>query len=502
MRSTFLGFETARKSVMASQKALDITGNNISNVNTKGYTRQRLDLFSVVTPSSGRYKASSVYSSGQGVMSSGTTQIRDPYLDTKYRELNPQAVESGVRKGILGDIENVLDNITTDGIEEALANFKGNLSSYATNSADMGELAAVVRSSASQVVNIFNSYDSRLEEISTQTKFEIDSEISDLNATLDKIAELNNQIKDEYIGSGNIDTSVAGDYTVNATYGPNELLDTRNVLLDSLSAYGEIEVQDQDDGTVTVSMSGNEVIKDNKALQLSYREDSKTGAITMMFSNGEDYHPETGELNGYVSIYNGNGCYAENSQTGDKGIAYFRTTIDQFANEFAQAFNNANIDSADPTVKRPMFSSSDGSDITAGNLRISDEWMADAEYLIPNSQDGTLDNEHLIKLYSVFVADNKFGEKDEFTGNFEEYLSYYTNELSQEIEFQDGRNSSITTLVNSVLDSRDSTSAVSMDEEGVNMMNYQKWFNASARLMTTLDEELDTIISSMGLVGR
>ena len=94
MRSTFLGFETARKSVMASQKALDITGNNISNVNTKGYTRQRLDLFSVVTPSSGRYKASSVYSSGQGVMSSGTTQIRDPYLDTKYRELNPQAVES------------------------------------------------------------------------------------------------------------------------------------------------------------------------------------------------------------------------------------------------------------------------------------------------------------------------------------------------------------------------------------------------------------------------
>ncbi len=52
------------------------------------------------------------------------------------------------------------------------------------------------------------------------------------------------------------------------------------------------------------------------------------------------------------------------------------------------------------------------------------------------------------------------------------------------------------------MNSRDSTSGVSMDEEGVNMMNYQKWFNASSRMMTTLDEALDTIINSMGVVGR
>ena len=53
MRPTFLGFETARKSLAAAQKALDITGNNIANVNTVGYTRQRLNFFSVVTRTGG-----------------------------------------------------------------------------------------------------------------------------------------------------------------------------------------------------------------------------------------------------------------------------------------------------------------------------------------------------------------------------------------------------------------------------------------------------------------
>lgn len=501
MRPTFLGFETARKSVMASQKALDITGNNISNVNTEGYTRQRLDLFSVVTPSTGN-SADSVALAGQGVIAPGVNQIRDPYLDSKYRELNSQSSEAEVRIDILKNIDDVLDNIDSESIQKAVDNFKAALSSYGTNSTDMAELAAVTRQSASQIVNIFNDYNSRFEEITEQTKFEIDSEIGQLNATLNKIADLNLEIRDAYVGSGNIDTSIAGNYKIDPTYGPNELLDTRNVLLDSLSSYGEIEVQEEDDGTVTIKMSDIEVLRGNKAAQLSYREEASTGAIIMMFDNGSEYNPKDGKLNGYVELYNGNGCYAEGAQISEKGIPYFKTVIDQFANELASAFNEANVDSAVPTVERPLFKSADGLEINAENIRISDEWMNDPEYIIQVTRDGELDNAHIMKLLSVFDADITFGDKKEFTGTLQEYISYYTTELSEEIDFQDGRNDTLTNLVNDVLDSRNSVSAVSLDEEGINMMNYQKWFNASARLMTTLDEELNTIINSMGLVGR
>ena len=134
MRPTFLGFETTRKSLMASQKALDITGHNISNVNTTGYSRQRVDLFSMVTTSGGtRYAASKVMCAGQGVYMSGVDQIRDPFLDKKFRELNSDTAEAGIKSSLLTDIENVLDNIDTDGLQKALLNFQKTMQSFATD---------------------------------------------------------------------------------------------------------------------------------------------------------------------------------------------------------------------------------------------------------------------------------------------------------------------------------------------------------------------------------
>lgn len=503
MGSTFLSFETAKKSIMASQSALNITGNNVSNINTTGYTRQRVDLFSVVTPTSGGlYRGNNLSNAGQGVYAAGVQQIRDPFLDTKYRELNSQTAESAAKTGILTDVENILDNIDSDGMRKLIQNFQKTLSSYATNSADSKEIASVVRQNATQIVNMFNSYGSKLSDLYDQTKSEITSTVSGVNATLAKIADLNDRIADAYVSANQISPSLVADYTVDATYGPNELLDARNVLIDSLSTYGDVEVLAQNDGTVTIKMSGDVAVEGKKYNELSCIDDTKTGAMTLRFSSGADYDPESGSLKGYLEVFNGNGCYAEGSQTGSLGIPYFRSVINEFARTFADAFNTANVDSADPDVARDMFVSSDGTLITAENIRISDEWYNDPMALIPQSQDGSLDNEHLLKLTSVFSKDLVFGDKSDFTGTLEEYVSYYSNKLGSEIEYESGRYTASNSLTDSVLSQRDSISGVSLDEEGINMMNYQKWFNASSRMMTTLDEELDTIINSMGLVGR
>lgn len=59
-----------------------------------------------------------------------------------------------------------------------------------------------------------------------------------------------------------------------------------------------------------------------------------------------------------------------------------------------------------------------------------------------------------------------------------------------------------TSLASSINDNRDNVSGVSLDEEGMNMIQYSQAYNASARLMTVLDEALDTLINNMGVVGR
>ena len=85
MSSTFGSFNTVRLGIYAAQKGLDVTGNNITNINTAGYTRQRLDQVSLITSASDRYYSPYKTRVGQGVLTTGVSQLRDPGLDIAYR---------------------------------------------------------------------------------------------------------------------------------------------------------------------------------------------------------------------------------------------------------------------------------------------------------------------------------------------------------------------------------------------------------------------------------
>ena len=91
MTATFLSFQTASRALAASKASLDSTGNNIANVNTEGYTRQRVDLTSI--SSSGYTQKYTVpgSSTGLGVEVSQIRQIRDPFLDSRFRAQNAEA---------------------------------------------------------------------------------------------------------------------------------------------------------------------------------------------------------------------------------------------------------------------------------------------------------------------------------------------------------------------------------------------------------------------------
>ncbi|MCL1983141.1 MAG: flagellar basal body protein, partial [Clostridiales bacterium] len=86
LRSTFYGFNIAFSGLMTAQKALDLTGNNISNVDTPGYTRQRLDLNSIPSANyQDRYAPYNNVAIGRGVNVTRVAQLRDPFLDARFR---------------------------------------------------------------------------------------------------------------------------------------------------------------------------------------------------------------------------------------------------------------------------------------------------------------------------------------------------------------------------------------------------------------------------------
>ena len=107
--STFGSFTQARLGIYASQAGLSITGNNISNINTPGYTRQKLEQTSFYAGGTDRYYSSGCLSIGNGVLCTGTSQMRDPYLDLRYRNEMASVGSMDSKMGNLSEIQRILD---------------------------------------------------------------------------------------------------------------------------------------------------------------------------------------------------------------------------------------------------------------------------------------------------------------------------------------------------------------------------------------------------------
>ena len=111
INSTFGGFMTARLGMAASQHGLNLTGHNLTNSATKGYTRQRIDQVSINY--SGTYRYASQYSVnvGNGVLVKGISQLRDPFLDLRFRNETAHVGYEEIKKSVYGDLADILDEV-------------------------------------------------------------------------------------------------------------------------------------------------------------------------------------------------------------------------------------------------------------------------------------------------------------------------------------------------------------------------------------------------------
>ena len=227
----------------------------------------------------------------------------------------------------------------------------------------------------------------------------------------------------------------------------------------------------------------------------------------LKLTDGNDMVLESGSIKAYTDMINGNGAYASGKQTTDYGIKILSVGSGRICKAVRRAYEQAQR--RDESDDRLMFTSADGSPINAGNIRISDAWLKDATMIakIYNEKTGAydypvnLDGNAVNKLLLGMDDSVQIGKGD-YEGSSYDFILFLNNRLAQNIEFAEKQCDMYTETATSLLDSRDAIMGVSETEEGVNMLNYSKWFNASSRMLTTLDEALDTIIEKMGLVGR
>ena len=540
VRSTFFGFEASKSALFSSQKALDIVGNNLANANTDGYTRQRVETTATTYSASiNRFSTSTVGQAGAGVTTLGVSQIRDQFIDKNYRGELSDSSYYGKAKEILTEIQGAIpdaaDITTNSGLTGALENIYTALSKYVQNPTYESE-ANIVKSSFASMVQVLHDASNSLDEIEAR-------ETADLGTTVDRVNTIlqNIQLNNSAISTQKNSLST----TDSAYFSPNELMDRQNLLLDELSKYTNISVSQNPDKTVNVSFVNadstetqvvNGADTSSKVATLSNKDANNKDTTTLTLttytkqSNGTfkasvpaAFSSKSGTLKSYVDVLTGNGAKATAAGEGTtQGVPYYRTMLDSFAKKLVEVANKAiPTDKDNLTTYKTLLDAkaADGTvaPVTAANISISSEWAKDSSYFIFNKNDNVEDYAQLLLTKISGKGDEKFqfgaftkdsnsdgtldaydDSSETFTGNFENYVTNMVGKIGTDVSANTNSYTAKKAVADDFLSQRESNSGVQRDEETANMLVYQKAYQASARIMSVMDNLLDTLINDLG----
>lgn len=474
------GFSTAVKGLLASQRSLYITSHNIANSNTKGYSRQE-----------GSQRATSPLKlPGVGFLGSGTEiynviRIRDTYVDFKYRNENAPVGEWAIKKDILTEIEKIFGEPSDSSFRQYLDDFYKALEDMSKNPSDMS-YREPVRENALALTKHINETAQRLIELREEIGFAIDARVRSINGLASQIATLNRQIY-----ANELDGRHA-----------NDLRDKRDLLIDELSKMVNVRVKEAEDGKFTVSIGGVTLVDHMEVSVLKLEEED--GNIIFKWGNGSEAIVQSGELKGFLDIYNGDG--KDNSY---RGIKYYQNRLDEFARGFAEGFNrihrqgyilggNEDTNTVEGVGSGINFFAYDthnpAATITLDNLIIEDLKNMAAAGSIGGSAE---DNGNLLRLISQRnTGDFDFNSSpDDFIKSI---MSNYAVDSIQSKRMYETQN----LILKNIESKRNSISGVSYDEEMANMVKFQQAYIASARMINTLDEIIGLTVNNLGLVGR
>lgn len=540
--STFGSFTTARLGIYAAQKGLEVTGNNMTNINTTGYTRQRLDQMSFVSGGPDYYAVPMGTKVGNGVITTGVSQLRDPFLDIAYRNANTNVGQADTKLAWLEQVAGVLDEVGKGSDDNGLLykqmqDVIDAVNQMITEGAGHKEYDALVRTAAQGLTDLFRTYAKGLEQEKEKLETSLKQDVNTVNGLLKNIQELNDSIRK---------ADVRGDSAL-------ELRDQRNLALDELSNYMKIDVsyemEDVGSGTMVeklvVSISDTQiklvdgkyvtqasVVGDNYEIQLSELEDrfnNKLPQGQIAQGLGEVLQ---GSLQASRDMLNGKGEFsseadikADPNATTKRGIPYYQKSLDLLANKFADVMNKANQpeDLSNPgvTLGGVLFSNSSDDNktdnITAANISISKDWSTGATQLqcSADSKAPASATDNLAHILAELTGKgHKFMPEEVqkapppanitdplFTGSFQDMFLNIQGVLGNDIKNTAVVLNSYATTLDEVYVDRDSISGVDLNEEATNMMQYQKAYSAACRLMTTLDQALDKLINGTGVVG-
>ncbi len=487
MSSLFYGLEIAKTGLRVSQQGINLTGHNISNANTVGYTRQRI-IQNSIDPCSGTSHISNVGKStiGGGVAITMIDQIRSDFLDRKFRNENATLNNYNKRAEELDYVETLMNELSDTGISKSMADFFNSITELSIDPVN-DEIRTNVQQNALKMIESFHHYYNELTDLQDTYNENMNATVTQINELITSISTYNEQI---------FGYELSGEQA-------NDLRDKRNVLLDELSGLIDIDYQVNSNGTLVVSCEGTELINHTTTTLLETAADITTGFHDIYYEGTtNDFQYTDGKLMAYKNLRDGN--------TSDNiGIPYFLDSLNTLARSIATEFNSIHTtgytkpDGATVSTHGVDFfdvPAGGYGDITAGNLSLSAAVLASVRNIAASSvavNNLTAGNNEI----ALALAELSSRKDLAIVGNFEEYINSIVVELGIESAKTQTLSNSQIAIVDNLSERKESISGVSLDEEMVQMMTYQHAYAAASRVLTALDEALEVLINRTGKVG-
>ena len=465
--STFSGLSGALSALYAQQRGMDVTGQNIANANTDGYSRQRVDLKSVggsPVPAMNSLPDGSV----GGVTVTGVARVQDAFLEARGRIEHAQNSYLTDQNQVYTEVQQAFNEPSDTGVQSQLSDLWSAWHDLTNNPGDASVRTQVLARATTLTDTLHNTHASLASLFST-TREQFSAYATDVNTTAGQIAKLNQSIVQAN----------------NAELPFNDLADQRDKLVMHLSEVAGATAATQTDGSVSVYLGGSSLVNGASSRPIAAGgagrlDDVPVTPVTLTWAdNGVAVTPQSGQM-------------ASMLQTMNTVLPHYAGQLDGVAADLANAVNAQHMAGYDKlgNAGGAFFTSSDGNPVNASNIvvAIADPDLVAAATTTNGPGNGTLDGGN---------ADLISGIATSATGPDQSYRQLIADlgVAGQTADRQAGIQSALT---NSVDSAREAQSGVNLDEEMTNLITYQRAYQAAARVMTTIDNALDTLINHTG----
>lgn len=462
--------DVGKRSLMNSQTALQTVSHNIANKSTEGYSRQRVDQQSNVPVGQGRLRI------GMGARASSVSRTNNQFLEKQIEKEGNNFGEKQAAADMLMRVEQVYNEQMNKGLNKYLGEFFNAFRELSNNPESLA-IRSVLKESADNLSKDFVRVDSQLKSIQDEGDFQLTTLVNDVNEITREIATLNEKIQMVEMNANEA----------------NDERDRRDLLVKKLSEMVNIRYAESDSGALTITAGNTAVIVsghsqlDLIATPTQGKDGKREGNVEIFYKSSNAGKPTniteqitSGKIGGILKVR-------------DKTVNGLINKMDRLAYTVAKGVNEAHGLGYNVYNQKAgkFFDLQGGIKGAASRMKVNQEIQQDVNRIAAGASMNSPGDNRVANVISamqynkVLDGNNTF---DDFYRNIVGQLGTQINRANNDVKTQDD-------IVKQLSNIRESISGVSLDEETAKMIEYQKTYDASARLIKTADEMMDTVLN-------